>query len=202
LLPQSDRWPSTTDLARLDGNVWLGCSSLIGGRDVALHFSDLESENRSFKRHVSGLTRADSPAQEINLVELIWDSVAAVPQAIEVSPEVKADLAAWLVEFERDPEAGYAWDQLKEKLKKRIVAYRLKFSSRTVREVGEAHDRCWSSLADAVGAAQDSATGNYCIVSVVDPVADQDRASHFPTDVGPDWFAERHRTIRATIRAD
>ena len=58
------------------------------------------------------------PVQErINLVELIWESVAAVPQAIEVSPEVKADLAARLVEFERDPEAGYSWDQVKEKLK-------------------------------------------------------------------------------------
>lgn len=50
------------------------------------------------------------PVQErINLVELIWESVAAVPQAIEVSPEVKAELAARLVEFERDPEAGYSW---------------------------------------------------------------------------------------------
>lgn len=58
------------------------------------------------------------PVQErINLVELIWESVAAVPQAIEVSPEVKAELAARLVEFERDPEAGYSWDEVKEKLK-------------------------------------------------------------------------------------
>ena len=58
------------------------------------------------------------PVQErINLVELIWESVAAVPQAVEVSPEIKADLAARLVEFERDPEAGYSWDQVKEKLK-------------------------------------------------------------------------------------
>ena len=57
------------------------------------------------------------PVQErINLVELIWESVAAVPQAIEVSPEVKSGLAARLVEFERDPAAGYSWDQVKEKL--------------------------------------------------------------------------------------
>ena len=58
------------------------------------------------------------PVQErIHLVELIWESVAAVPQAIEVSAEVKADLAARLAEFERDPEAGYSWDQVKENLK-------------------------------------------------------------------------------------
>ena len=58
------------------------------------------------------------PVQErIHLVELIWESVAAFPQAIEVSPELKSDLAARLVDFERDPEAGYTWDQVKEKLK-------------------------------------------------------------------------------------
>ncbi len=57
------------------------------------------------------------PVQErINLVELIWESVAAVPQAIEVSPEVGADLAARLLDFEKDPEAGYSWDQVKDKL--------------------------------------------------------------------------------------
>ena len=50
-------------------------------------------------------------------MELIWESVAAVPQAIEVSPEIKSELAARLVEFERDPNAGYSWDEVKEKLK-------------------------------------------------------------------------------------
>lgn len=58
------------------------------------------------------------PVQErIHLVELIWESVAAFPQAVEVSPELKSDLAARLVDFERNPEAGYAWEQVKEKLK-------------------------------------------------------------------------------------
>ena len=58
------------------------------------------------------------PVQErIHLVELIWESVAAFPQAIEVSPEIKSDLEARLIDFERDPEAGYAWDKVKEKLK-------------------------------------------------------------------------------------
>ena len=58
------------------------------------------------------------PVQErIQLVELIWESIAAFPQAIAVSQELKADLNARLVEFERDPEAGYAWDQVKAQLK-------------------------------------------------------------------------------------
>ena len=68
--------------------------------------------------HISVADILALPVQErIHLVELIWESVAAFPQAIEVSPELKSDLAARLVDFERDPEAGYAWDQVKVKLK-------------------------------------------------------------------------------------
>ena len=68
--------------------------------------------------HISVADILALPVQErIHLVELIWESVAAFPQAIEVSAELESDLAARLVDFERDPEAGYAWDQVKEKLK-------------------------------------------------------------------------------------
>ena len=58
------------------------------------------------------------PVQErIQLVEIIWESIAACPQAIEVSPELKTDLDARLADFERNPEAGYSWDQVKAHLK-------------------------------------------------------------------------------------
>ena len=58
------------------------------------------------------------PVQErIRLVELIWDSVAAIPEAVEISPALKAELEARLAEFEASPEAGYSWDQVKSRLK-------------------------------------------------------------------------------------
>ncbi|MGH9427192.1 MAG: addiction module protein [Terriglobia bacterium] len=58
------------------------------------------------------------PVQErIRLVELIWDSVAAVPEAIKISPALKAELEARLAEFEVNPDAGYSWDQVKSHLK-------------------------------------------------------------------------------------
>jgi len=58
------------------------------------------------------------PVQErIRLVELIWDSVAAVPEAVEVTPELKIELEARLKEFEANPEAGYSWDEVKLRLK-------------------------------------------------------------------------------------
>ena len=58
------------------------------------------------------------PVQErIRLVELIWDSVAAVPEAVEISPALKAEIDARLAEFEANPETGYSWDQVKSRLK-------------------------------------------------------------------------------------
>lgn len=58
------------------------------------------------------------PVQErIRLVELIWDSVAAVPEALKISPALKAELEVRLAEFEKNPEAGYSWDQVKSSLK-------------------------------------------------------------------------------------
>ncbi len=58
------------------------------------------------------------PVQErIQLVEVIWESIAAFPHAIEVSPELKVELEARLADFEKNPEAGYSWDQVKTHLK-------------------------------------------------------------------------------------
>ena len=68
--------------------------------------------------HVSVADILQLPVQErIHLVEMIWESIAAFPEAIEVSPELKAELNARLADFERDPEAGYSWDQVKTQLK-------------------------------------------------------------------------------------
>ncbi len=58
------------------------------------------------------------PIQErIRLVELIWESIAAVPEAVEVTPEIKAELERRLKEFEANPESGYSWEEVKSHLK-------------------------------------------------------------------------------------
>ncbi len=58
------------------------------------------------------------PVQErIHLVELIWDSVAAMPEAVEVSPAIKAELEARLAEFEANPEHGYSWEEVRARIK-------------------------------------------------------------------------------------
>ncbi|WP_413888904.1 addiction module protein [Candidatus Aalborgicola defluviihabitans] len=48
---------------------------------------------------------------------MIRESIAAVPHAIEVSPELKTELEERLTDFERNPEAGYSWDQVEAHLK-------------------------------------------------------------------------------------
>lgn len=68
--------------------------------------------------HVSVAELLELPVQErIHLVELIWESIAAVPHAVEVSEDLKAELQTRLRSFECDPEAGYSWNDVKEKLK-------------------------------------------------------------------------------------
>ena len=54
--------------------------------------------------------------ERIQLVEVIWESIAAFPQTLEVSPELKTELQARLADFERNPESGYSWDEVKLQL--------------------------------------------------------------------------------------
>ena len=58
------------------------------------------------------------PIQErIRLVELIWDSIEALPEAVEISPELKTELDRRLREFDADPETGFSWDQVKAQIR-------------------------------------------------------------------------------------
>ncbi len=54
--------------------------------------------------------------ERIRLVELIWDSIAAVPEAVPVSDELKVELDRRLAEFEADPEAGSPWEEVRKRI--------------------------------------------------------------------------------------
>ena len=81
----------------------------------------LAKQLRGNLRRMNQISVADIlelPVQErIQLVEVIWESIAAFPDAVEVSPELKTELDARLADFERNPEAGYSWDEVKAHLK-------------------------------------------------------------------------------------
>ncbi len=55
-------------------------------------------------------------AERIRLVELIWDSIAAVPEVVPISDELKAELDSRLAEFEVDPEAGFPWEEVRMRI--------------------------------------------------------------------------------------
>lgn len=52
----------------------------------------------------------------IRLIELIWESISAVPEAVPVSDELKVELDSRLAEFEANPEAGSPWEEVRERI--------------------------------------------------------------------------------------
>lgn len=68
-------------------------------------------------RPVSVTEILELPVDErIRLVELIWESIAAVPEAAPVSDELKVELDRRLAEFEANPEAGSPWEEVRERI--------------------------------------------------------------------------------------
>ena len=61
-----------------------------------------------------------SVAERIQLVEDIWDSIATVPDAVEMTDEQKAELDRRLEAYQANPSEGISWNELKEKLRQRV----------------------------------------------------------------------------------
>jgi len=63
------------------------------------------------KRLLSEILQLSS-AERILLVQDIWDSLAASPEAWELTEEQKYELDSRLASIERDPTAGLPWDEV------------------------------------------------------------------------------------------
>jgi putative addiction module component (TIGR02574 family) len=59
-----------------------------------------------------------SVAERIQLVEDIWDSIAASPESIPVTDAQKAELDRRLQAHAQNPDEGISWGELKEKVRK------------------------------------------------------------------------------------
>lgn len=57
--------------------------------------------------------------ERLRLVEILWDSIAAIPEAISIPEELKAELNRRLAEFEADPEAGSPWEEVRSRILQR-----------------------------------------------------------------------------------
>ena len=59
-----------------------------------------------------------SVAERIQLVEDIWDSIAAVPETLTLTDAERAELDRRLATYAQNPDGGISWDELKEKVRR------------------------------------------------------------------------------------
>jgi putative addiction module component (TIGR02574 family) len=57
-----------------------------------------------------------SVAERIQFVEDVWDSIAQLPDQIELPDEVKKELDKRLDSFHKNPGAGSPWDAVKQRV--------------------------------------------------------------------------------------
>jgi putative addiction module component (TIGR02574 family) len=57
-----------------------------------------------------------SVAERIQLVEDIWDSIAAHPEALPVTESQKRELDRRLAEYRANPDQGRTWEEVQDSL--------------------------------------------------------------------------------------
>jgi len=55
-------------------------------------------------------------SERIELVQDIWDSVAAVPEAVPLTDAQRQELERRLAEYRRNPESGSPWYEVKGRI--------------------------------------------------------------------------------------
>ena len=59
-----------------------------------------------------------SVSERIQMVEDIWDSIAAVPEAVPLSEDQKSELDRRLQAYHQNPDAGSPWSEVKERIRR------------------------------------------------------------------------------------
>ena len=52
-------------------------------------------------------------SERLELVQDIWDSIAAFPEAIELTPEQKAELDRRIEDYRLNPEGNIPWEKIR-----------------------------------------------------------------------------------------
>jgi len=60
-----------------------------------------------------------SVAERIQIVEDIWDSIAAVPEAVPLTQEQKKELDRRLEAYHLNPDAGSPWAEVQKRIRDR-----------------------------------------------------------------------------------
>jgi putative addiction module component (TIGR02574 family) len=69
------------------------------------------------KVHLSDIL-ALSVSERIRLTQEIWDSIAAVPDAVALSQSDREELDRRLAAYQKDPRAGSPWSEVRKRLTK------------------------------------------------------------------------------------
>lgn len=60
-----------------------------------------------------------SPAEKLQLVEDLWEDLAATPEGVPVHDWQKAELARRKANLQRQPAAGLAWEEVQRRVRAR-----------------------------------------------------------------------------------
>ena len=60
-----------------------------------------------------------SPAEKLQLVEDLWDDLAATPEAVPVHDWQKEELARREANLRKHPDSGLTWEQVKRRVRLR-----------------------------------------------------------------------------------
>ena len=60
-----------------------------------------------------------SPAEKLQLVEDLWDDLAATPEAIPLHDWQKEELARRKANLMKNPHAGLSWEEVKRRVRSR-----------------------------------------------------------------------------------
>ena len=55
-------------------------------------------------------------AERIQLVEDVWDSIAAVPESVPLTQEQRLELDRRLEQYRRSPETSIPWDEVRKRI--------------------------------------------------------------------------------------
>jgi putative addiction module component (TIGR02574 family) len=70
------------------------------------------------KSYISDILKLSVP-EKIQLVEDIWDSIASVPEPLELSKEQEEELDRALKEWEANPNLGSPWEEVIARIRRK-----------------------------------------------------------------------------------
>jgi putative addiction module component (TIGR02574 family) len=62
-----------------------------------------------------------SPSEKLQLVEDLWDDLAAAPDDVPIHDWQKQELACRKANLEKNPDSGRSWDEVKRRVRARYA---------------------------------------------------------------------------------